>query len=329
MKVCAMPNPSGSAFWRLYDPFKYLNRLGVETIVSNKGITREQIVWSDISVLQSCVDKEGIALLAAFQGEAGKKIVVDVDDFTTVDDDSPFKMEHTITQAEEVMKITIGIADLVTVTTPYLAEKIRPLNKNVVVLPNYLDLDRWDLPKLKNTSDRIRIGWAGSLTHLEDLKLLQEPLKRICAEFPQVQLVFCGDTRVADLFPGLPIETMLGVPFEAWPARLHGLRLDIGLAPLRDSEFNRCKSNIKWLEYSIAQVPGVYSPTVYQHRGFEPKFGLVANDAEGWYRAIKNLIIHPELRADIQANAYGRAKREYDLKRRIPLWKKAYASLLP
>jgi len=49
---------------------------------------------------------------------------------------------------------------------------------------------------------------------------------------------------------------MLAVPFDAYPMRLAGLRLDIGLAPLIDNEFNHCKSKIKYFEYSIVKAAG-------------------------------------------------------------------------
>ena len=106
--------------------------------------------------------------------------------------------------------------------------------------------------------------------------------------------------------------------------------MDIGLAPLRDTEFNKCKSNIKFLEYAIAHVPGVYSPTVYNFRGFDIEFGIVADTSEQWYQAIQNLIperlggANDNLRHDIIENAYGHVCGTYDLSNNVRLWEKAY-----
>lgn len=328
MVVRAFPNGSGSQYWRLEDPFKYLRQQGIDAQVSREGITQKVAEEADIYVLQSCVDKEGIALLYEYQQTKGKKIVVDADDYPWLNDDNPHLIEHKITQAPEVIQRTMEVADLVTTTNEYLADKLRKFAKRVDILPNYMDMDRWDLPKLKNTSQTVRIGWAGSYTHFDDFQQLVEPLRRICQEFPQVQLVFVGDLRLKELFPGLPVECIPGVSFEAWPRRLHGLRLDIGLAPLLDTEFNRCKSNIKWQEYSIAKVPGVYSYTVYHHRSFEPQFGLIAKTPDQWYQCIKNLIVSPALSEDISSNAYGQVKRFHSLEKNAVKWKKAYESIL-
>jgi glycosyltransferase involved in cell wall biosynthesis len=327
MKIALFPNPSGSRYWRLEDPAKYLLRKGHHARVVTTGIDDEVARWADIYVLQSVVDKEGIALLHAYQQEKDKRIVVDADDALEITDDNPHKAEHEMTNASEVIKITMQIADLITTTTPYLAEKLRKYNDNVVVLPNYIDLERWDLPKYQNTSDKIRIGWAGSITHINDLKLVVNPLKRLCKEFKNLQLVFVGDPRVGELFDGCPVENMVGVPFEVWPAKLHSLRLDIGIAPLADTEFNKCKSNIKWQEYSVAKIPGVYSNTVYQLRGIEPRYALIAYTEDHWYQCLRNLIVSQALREDIGTATYSRVTQRFSLAKHIDKWIEAYESI--
>lgn len=334
--ILAYGNSTGSFNWRLQDPLRVLAKRGKFKVHCEQGemITEEAIKWADIIILSSVVDKEGIALCHYYQKEHGKKIVVDSDDGLQLNDDSPFKVEHAIAQASDVIKITMGIADLVTTTTSYLAKQLKQLNENTIVLPNYMDMERWDLPKYKNDSEYFRIGWAGSITHLDDLKMIIDPLKQIMDEFPQVQLIFCGETRIADEFKGYPVECVLGVPFDAWPSRLQGLRLDLGLAPLRDTPFNKCKSNIKFLEYSIAKVPAIFSPTVYadDHRGlhqiFDGQFGHIAYTQDQWYRCIKNMILSKELREDMSTKAYAHVKRKYDLAKNIHMWEEAYMNLL-
>lgn len=334
MRIKFYPSPSGSAYWRLFDPAKYIRKLGVDISVAQHGINQEEVESADIHILQNCVDRDGIALLYEYQQEHGKKIVVDADDYFKLNPENPHSIEHDIQNASEVLKVTLEIADMVTVTTDYLADKLREVNKNVVVLPNFMDLQRWDIePKLRNTADTIRIGFAGSFTHIKDLEILVNPFKRIYAEFPQCRFIFVGDTRVKELFEGLPVEAMLGVAFDVWPTRLNGLRLDIGVAPLQKNEFNLCKSNIKFLEYSINQIPGVYSDTVYKFRDFNNRkntdamLGLIATNEEEWYRCLKNLIISPPLREDIAQTACSYVRTHFNLETHASEWVKAYKSL--
>src|SRR3990167_5226086 len=327
MKILCWGNDSAAKNWRLTDPMKYLRKLGYQAYVSDEEITEKACKWADIYVISSVINKDAIAMLYQYQVEHGKKIVVDCDDYFQLNDDSPFQIEHEISDASEVIKRTMEIADLINTTTNHLADHLRKINPKVVVLPNYMDMERWDVPKLHNSSDTIRIGWAGSMTHLNDLKSIVEPLKRICREYPQVRLIFIGEQRIADELKGCPIECMLGVPFDVWPTRLSGMQLDIGLAPLLPTEFNKCKSNIKWLEYSIAEIPGIYSPTVYQHRNFEPKFGLIADTPDCWHGAIKHLIDYPERRRELIDHSYRLMKLKFDLEKHIGKWQESYQNL--
>lgn len=326
MNIVAFPNPSGSRYWRLQDPFKYLRKLDIDARICETGIDESVAQWADIYVLQGVVDKQGIALLYAYQQEYGKKIVVEQDDYIEVEEGNVHKIEHDKTGAYETIKKTMEIADGVTTTTKYLADRLDEYNKNVCVLPNYLDLSRWDLPKKRNDSKTLRIGWAGSATHLEDMRSIEKPLKRILNDFP-VQLVILGDPRVADLFKGYNVEFMLGTEFEAWPERLNSLRLDIGIAPLRDTEFCRCKSNIKWLEYSVAKIPGVYSPTVYFMRHFEPDLGFIARSEDDWYNQLKLLIENPVLRNDMAHASYTMVTSRYSLEKHVDEWASFYQDL--
>lgn len=330
IKIAAFPNPSASRHWRLETPFKYLNRTGkFDARIIDGGIEESVIKWADIIILQGCVNKEGIALIHAYQQQHGKKLIVEQDDKIKVEKENPNLKHHEMTQASDVIEITMGIADMVTTTTKYLARRLQKINDNVVVLPNYLDMEVWDLePKHMNTSDRLRIGWAGSLTHMEDLKSIAPVIRKILKDFPNTELVLVGEPRAAELFEGYRVECMLGVPFEAWPKKLHSLRLDIGIAPLRSTSFNKCKSNIKFLEYSIAKIPGVYSKTVYGYNKIEPRRGIIAYNKEQWYLALRNLVFSENLRHDIRSNCHSFVSSWFNIEREISAWEEAYKSLV-
>lgn len=328
MRVIGFTNSSAAAYWRIAEPFKFLRANGIDAEVIHTGITDAVVKDADVIVLQSCVDREGIALIHAYQKEQGKKLVMDEDDDMQASENNPHKIEHERHNVVEIKKITAGIADLITTTQRHLADKLKAFNSHVAILPNSMDMERWDLPKLTNDSPFIRIGWFGSVTHKADIEMIAPALRRIMDEFSMVRFFFMGDMRFAELFEGYPVECMTAVPFDAWPSRLHGLRLDIGLAPLEDTEFNRCKSNIKFMEYAIAQIPGIYSSTVYNGRGgFDGNFGLICYKPDDWYQALRSMILNESVREDIRNRAYAHVKNKYDLGKNWKLWKDAYQSL--
>lgn len=328
MKIAAFPNSSGSRYWRLEYPLKHIEGDGVQVRIYDEPEFEEAAMWADIVILQSITHMRGIATLRAYQKERGLKIVVDCDDYLDISEDNPHRIEHELSNAVEIIKITLGIADLVTTTTEKLAAYLRQFNSKVVVLPNYIDVGLWDLPKLDNKSKDVRIGWAGSITHIKDLEYIKEPLTKICKEFDNIRLVFVGDKRIGDMFPGCKVENMLGVPFEVWPSKLHSLRLDIGIAPLANNTFNQYKSNIKWQEYAIAKIPGVFSKIVYWRKGFDGHFGLMAESKDEWYAHLRNLVVSESLRREIADKAYYRVKARYDLKDHASEWLESYRELM-
>jgi spore maturation protein CgeB len=86
---------------------------------------------------------------------------------------------------------------------------------------------------------------------------------------------------------------------------------DIGLAPLLDIEFNRCKSHIKWMEYSMSKTP-VLASRVYPYYEkidnkdviVDGKTGFLFSDENEFKTKLKKLILDIELRKKIGDNAY-------------------------
>lgn len=326
-KIAMFPNSSGSRYWRLEDPAKYLRKLGHEVVLFEEPPTREMCEYFDMYVTQGMVAKDSIALMYEYQQEHGKKIVVDQDDDLKVSNDNPHKKDHQVTNAAEVIKKTLEIADLVTTTNAHLQRKLSQYNPNVVEFQNYMDLDRWDIPTRHHSDSQIRIFWAGSITHMEDLKMVLPVLQRIQREYQNVKFIFMGEPRIKKYVEGLNIEIMLGVPFEAYPSKLHSIGADIAIAPLVDNEFNQCKSPIKFLEYAISKYAGVYSDTVYVSHAFDGSCGTIASNLDQWYLALRNYIVCPQLRHDIAERAYNYVKSWYSLDLRIKQLEKAYKKL--
>lgn len=329
MKIIYYPNPSGSRYWRLEHPFKYLKQKhGFEINVGVNGITEKDAIENDVFVLQSCVDKSGIALLYAYQQEMGKKIVVDVDDYLEVDKDNPHKIEHDRANAAEIIKQTLKIADMVTTTTPYLANYLKKFNDNVVILPNYMDLEYWDGEITKNESNEIRVGYVGSMTHYKDLQLIRQSLIDVMIDHPEVKLILVGDMRYRDLFEGFNVEVHLGVPFEDYSNKLRNLRLDIGIAPLQENEFNKYKSPIKAFEYGICEVPVIASRTKFYKDFIDDNVnGYLANRYIDWWSPLESLVVNPIKRRRMGKALKEKVLKECNLANQIHLWETAYNGL--
>jgi glycosyltransferase involved in cell wall biosynthesis len=184
-------------------------------------------------------------------------------------------------------------------------------NPRTYVFSNYLS--RKYLPdqigknsQSKNT-EQIEIGYMGTLTHFEDLKIISNALKEIMFEYNEVTLHFVGigdANKLRELMKPYPIEVHFppSYKYEVFtPWFIKNFRWDIGLAPLENTAFNRSKSDIKLLDIASIGASGIYSKVVpYLHIENDGLGLVVDNDDESWYLGLKKLIEDQKLRESIQ-----------------------------
>ena len=331
MRILAYPSPGNAREYRLDQVARQINAQSQSNFyVSNKGMVEQDLRNADVVVLEQTTSPEKIKLARDITRETKSLLVAEVDDAFGVNPDSPFKEKHEELEATKWLECLCGVSDLVTTTTDYLANMIKSklrqhgVKKEVAVLPNYLESSLWEMPIRKNYNGEVRILWAGSCTHRADMKYIAPVIHQICQKYPQVKFIHCGDVELIPLFQDINSEYVEGVPFRAWPARLHSLRADIGVAPLLDTEFNRCKTNLKFLEYSIAGIAGVYSDIVYAKTVKDGVTGLIAKNEEEFFEKICLLIENQGLREEISAMAYLEAKMKYNIENHALDWLNAY-----
>jgi glycosyltransferase involved in cell wall biosynthesis len=84
------------------------------------------------------------------------------------------------------------------------------------------------------------------------------------------------------------------------------MRWDIGIAPLADTPFNACKSDLKAREYMAAGIPAVYSRVApYAATIRHGETGFLASTRKEWLEALDALADDPGLRERM-----GKAARE-------------------
>ena len=335
MNILAFSNYTGSVQWRLDAPAKYINNnTKHEFYVASSKDWKEDTLGADIVIAQMWRNPKGVDVAHA----QGAKVVYEADDIVIGVGGKDRKELMDLTEEEtEQTKETIGKCDLVTVTTEVLADHYRNFNKNVVVLPNYMDFDWWNKPWKPENTGQLRLGWAGSLSHREDLIFMAPIIKDILDEFPFVKFVYCGaggkkGIYGEDLFADIPEnrrEYYQGVPLEFWAEKSKSLGIDIGIAPLLDDSFNSGKSNIKYFEYSANGVPGVYADTVvYNTTITNGVNGFLAKTAEEWKTAITRLILDASVREMIANEAQKDIFKNWDIENHYHKWIEAYESIL-
>jgi len=202
------------------------------------------------------------------------------------------------------------------VSTPALEENFRAYCPHIFVIGNRISEQLWWRPKL-TVAGRIVIGFAGTESHRHDLELVREPLLRLGREVGD-RLLFRFLGYAPPWARKLPrVEVMAGAAEYGHYAQILPMAgFDIALAPLVDGPFNRCKSAIKWLEYSAAGSAGIYSPVGEYAAAIEDgKTGLLVDgDADDWYHALVRLIEDTDLRQTLARHAAQTVWSRYEMK---------------
>jgi len=331
MIILAYPSHGNARHYRLDQISKYLGLQSANLMyISVEQMTQEDLAKADVVVLEQTSAPDKIRLAKEITDQTGALLVAEIDDHFSINPDNPAKENFDKTDAGHWVEVLCGVADLITTTTPELAGIIKNklaehnTDKPIAVLPNRLDMEEWDLPILKNYSDEIRILWAGSASHRNDVLSIKPAIEEVCKRYPQVKFLYCGDTYFQKYFKDINSEWIDAVDIKEWPAKLHSIRADIAIAPLEDNLFNRCKSNLKYLEYSTAKLAGVYSSVIYEKTIKEGITGFIAHNQQEWIDKISFLIEHEEVRDDIANNAYLEVRQNYDIKDHALDWIDAY-----
>jgi glycosyltransferase involved in cell wall biosynthesis len=120
--------------------------------------------------------------------------IMDLDDYWAPGQHHPAYLIIKNSKMGEKILNNIKIAENVTTTTDVFATEIGKFNKRVYVLPNAIDPEEKQYVPTPEKSDRIRIGWLGGSSHLEDLKLLNGVVNKMKSNnlLDKVQFVLCG-----------------------------------------------------------------------------------------------------------------------------------------
>ncbi|MEN6430351.1 MAG: hypothetical protein ABFC80_05845, partial [Coriobacteriales bacterium] len=244
------------AWYRCVTPGRELAECGYDVRV-DISVTLELASWADVVVLQR-FHEPYINDVIAFCKHSGKRLVYELDDdLWNIHPDSGAHAFYSRPDVLGPIEEALRAAHVVTTTTPALAERLSSMNRTVVVLPNMLPDQFWPYEEpVEQREDRVIIGWAGTNTHLPDLKLLVGVMEQLLDRYPAVEFWWAGMREVP--FRNHPrIRRLEGVDLPDYPELLGNFH--VGLAPLVDSVFNRCKSDLKFVEYARRGIPVVAS----------------------------------------------------------------------
>jgi glycosyltransferase involved in cell wall biosynthesis len=326
----------GVGYYRIIQPSRHIKGHEVNVVgmgIGHKGETPEQKwtrIFTDYDVFWTTYfsNPQEASYIFYHRDKFKKKVIIDLDDnYLDVGKNNALYEKYKPTRKDRAFTSTIlSFADAITVSTEPLKQKVSAhlkkiynLEKNIFVIPNMNEIADWNYQPAEKNKDKFVIGYSGSSSHYDDLEMMLPALGKIMDKYPQVFFESTGaiGKKHIELFSCFSKSAQLrsdAIPstwtFKEYPEHLSKMKWDIGIAPLIDDAFTRCKSHIKFMEYSMFKIPTIAS-RVYPY--FVPCFGreVIEHEKTGllvkpseWFDALEDLILHKDKRLSLGQNAY-------------------------
>lgn len=242
-------------------------------------------------------------------------IVYDLDDMFL--DVPPFHPDYNdLSPRAPYIKWILKEADLVTVSTTPLQEALKKYTTRPIhIQPNLVDWSLFDAPS-RPRNRQFNLLVSGTPTHQGDWSIIEEPLAEILnIHRDNVNAIFFGE--LPKRFSDHPAVRLVNfqADYRSYASRLRELDIHAALVPLEDTKFNRCKSNIKWLEYSAAGIAGVFSNILpYNSSIRNSGTGLLVNNtADAWFQGMEYLLANPEATFAMIENARREVREHHSI----------------
>jgi glycosyltransferase involved in cell wall biosynthesis len=328
--------PTPCAYIRLLQPLHHPTiTSGAEVVVSDAKAIFD--VDADIIVTQryAIADSETVDRLAAHCRRSGARLVFDLDDdLLHIPADHPDA--KLLRPRTKVVRRMLRAADTVWLSTYGLAERLAALRPDAVVVENRLDERIWTAPAPPSADRPVRILCMGTSTHDRDFTMIEPALTRLKVEYDdRIEIEVVGMTGRHDLPPslkriGTPISAVRSYPgFVQWLSSAQP-GWHIGLAPLLDTEFNRCKSALKGIDYAALGLVVLASDMpVYRGSIADGVAGhLVANTTDAWYAAIDRFMRDPDARRAVAERSRAAFLAQASLATQGTGWRNAWMNVL-
>lgn len=294
-----------------------------------EDISSNNIYFDYIILQRDYFDFKIVDVLLDKSNTLNFKIIYEIDDDLIHIDESNNGYDYYMSIKDKLEHI-ISNSDIITVTTDNLKNQIDYLNDNIYVISNRL-IDSWFEQANSSKSkyeNIIKIGYMGSVYHSWDLVLITEAIKNVKGYFSKkgYEIIFEVIGGTTEMLEGaemieVPSDCQYYFNFVNWFK--NAICWDIAVAPLEQSNINFSKSELKYLEYAVLGIPGIYSDIgPYSKCIVHGENGLLVstNSSKEWGENIIRLIEDINLQDTIIENSFNHVKENYLINQSVDQW---------
>ena len=233
------------------------------------------------------------------------KLILDNDDYWKLPKDNPAYQVYKDKTSHDI-KNSIKIADEIWTPSSYLAELMKQINPDAVykVIPNTIHQKekQWSDWEKDNPVDwKVRFGYLGANGHQKDLDVMG-------MTFEDHEL-YC--MALMDYPERLKAKYRMNPVDITQYAQLYKF-FDVSLSPLKNSKFNKCKSELKVVEAGFTRTAIIASNvTPYKEVIKHGETGILCSTPKEWKEAVEGMTLNKAW--TLGNNLYEYCKEHYDL----------------
>lgn len=303
----------GDFVYRVHEPAAALGQLGPAEVYDVHYLSRyrdEAALAADILIIYLVIDIELFRLIEQ-RRQLGKPTFCEINDYFF--DIHPWNKAYkswSNPQNQKVFTSLMARSDAVQVSSKALAQRFAQYNPRIGIFANHIA--QLPGPRSARRGHEMVVGWGGSAGHLKDISSAAPLLMRWLAAHPEARLAIMGPPSFEKFFKDASPDRFR---FEIAGSLEHYCKfvrtLDVGIAPLLPTEYNRCRSDVKFLEYAAHGVVGVMQrmePYVETIKHGEN--GMLFSNETELTAALDRLASAPALRERLAQTAYDYVRRE-------------------
>jgi glycosyltransferase involved in cell wall biosynthesis len=219
-------------------------------------------------------------------------------------------------QRLKALRANIENSDLLYVSTPALADRLvaHGIQTPVFAGEIYCSVNSAELGSSFLPATGPVIGYMGTSGHSENFRTVIPALCDVMDAVPSLRFELFGTIALPPelkQFGGRVRHLPPVRDYSQFNSYLKTLGWWIGLAPLEDNMFNRCKADTKWVEYSLAGMAVVASDLPIYCRACGGNAGIVAKSGSDWSSAMLMLLAHSRQRSELVSNAQAKLRGRY------------------
>lgn len=324
----------GDWYYRSHSPGQAMSAqtdVHVVNLLSTHPLRDQLFEGADVVVLNMLCDPDLLPLIADRARRQQPTIFELNDDIAALSAHSPTASFYRNPEHQLLFRMTAKACSAVQFSSRELQQLYGRFAAKSAIFENQLSCDLLPPSEHHEHPAPLVLGWGGSAGHFDDLAAIAGPLTQWLNSQDGVVLHLMCNDQLWSLFDALPASKKRHFSpgsIEEYHRFLAGI--DIGLAPLLDSDFNRCRSDVKFLEYAVhGVVPLLQNVAAYRHSIENERTGLYFDSTQELLSALERLLANPELRIKMGQATQRQVTERRTEREQAPRRLAFYRSLLP